>query len=170
MLTIRVLDGNGEGLHDAMIEIWQANSEGKYNHPDDQQAEDRRSRLSRLRTRRYRGGWKLRIRNHQARTRAGPGKCSAGAASERGRVRARHAEATLHTNLFCRRSWQTRKIRFWRWCRRSAVRLSWRIRMPLAPAAGVSIFVCRAKVRLCSSTSDAAASVALSFPNSSLEC
>lgn len=38
MLTIRVLDGNGEGLNDAMIEIWQADSEGKYNHPDDQQA------------------------------------------------------------------------------------------------------------------------------------
>jgi protocatechuate 3,4-dioxygenase alpha subunit len=37
MLTIRVLDGNGEGLNDAMIEIWQADSEGKYNHPDDQQ-------------------------------------------------------------------------------------------------------------------------------------
>ena len=37
-LTVRVLDGNGEGLSDAMIEIWQANSEGKYNHPDDAQA------------------------------------------------------------------------------------------------------------------------------------
>jgi len=37
-LTIRVLDGNGEALHDAMIEIWQADSEGKYNHPDDRQA------------------------------------------------------------------------------------------------------------------------------------
>jgi protocatechuate 3,4-dioxygenase, alpha subunit len=37
-LTIRVLDGNAEALNDAMIEIWQANSEGKYNHPDDPQA------------------------------------------------------------------------------------------------------------------------------------
>ena len=36
-LTIRVVDGNGEGLPDAMIEIWQADSEGKYNHPDDWQ-------------------------------------------------------------------------------------------------------------------------------------
>jgi protocatechuate 3,4-dioxygenase, alpha subunit len=37
LLTIRVLDGNGEALNDAMIEIWQANSEGKYNHPADTQ-------------------------------------------------------------------------------------------------------------------------------------
>ena len=37
LLTVRVLDGNGEAVPDAMIEIWQANSEGKYNHPDDAQ-------------------------------------------------------------------------------------------------------------------------------------
>jgi protocatechuate 3,4-dioxygenase, alpha subunit len=37
-LTIRVLDGDGVGLNDSMIEIWQANAEGKYNHPDDTQA------------------------------------------------------------------------------------------------------------------------------------
>jgi len=37
LLTVRVLDGNGEAVPDAMIEIWQANSEGKYNHPDDTQ-------------------------------------------------------------------------------------------------------------------------------------
>jgi len=38
LLTVRVLDGSGEAVPDAMIEIWQANSEGKYNHPDDPQA------------------------------------------------------------------------------------------------------------------------------------
>jgi protocatechuate 3,4-dioxygenase alpha subunit len=37
LLKVRVLDGNGEAVPDAMIEIWQANSEGKYNHPDDGQ-------------------------------------------------------------------------------------------------------------------------------------
>jgi protocatechuate 3,4-dioxygenase alpha subunit len=37
LLTVHVLDGNGEAVPDAMIEIWQANSEGKYNHPDDPQ-------------------------------------------------------------------------------------------------------------------------------------
>jgi len=33
----RVLDGDGKGVPDAMLEIWQANSQGKYAHPDDQQ-------------------------------------------------------------------------------------------------------------------------------------
>lgn len=31
----RVLDGNGEPVPDAMIEIWQANAHGRYNHPAD---------------------------------------------------------------------------------------------------------------------------------------
>ncbi|HEY6937804.1 MAG TPA: protocatechuate 3,4-dioxygenase subunit alpha [Terriglobales bacterium] len=33
----RVLDGNGEPVPDAILEIWQANAHGKYAHPDDQQ-------------------------------------------------------------------------------------------------------------------------------------
>jgi protocatechuate 3,4-dioxygenase alpha subunit len=37
-LTCRVLDAEGAPVNDAMIEIWQANAEGKYNHPDDPQA------------------------------------------------------------------------------------------------------------------------------------
>ncbi len=31
----RVLDGNGEPVHDALVEIWQANAAGRYNHPAD---------------------------------------------------------------------------------------------------------------------------------------
>src|SRR5271167_901979 len=38
-LTIRVLDGDGAPVPDAMIELWQADAEGKYNHPDDAQHE-----------------------------------------------------------------------------------------------------------------------------------
>jgi protocatechuate 3,4-dioxygenase, alpha subunit len=34
----RVLDGEGQPVPDAMIEIWQANAEGRYAHPDDTQA------------------------------------------------------------------------------------------------------------------------------------
>lgn len=34
----RVIDGSGALVRDALIEIWQANSEGRYNHPADQQA------------------------------------------------------------------------------------------------------------------------------------
>jgi len=38
-LTIegRVLDGDGQPVPDALIEIWQANSHGKYAHPEDDQ-------------------------------------------------------------------------------------------------------------------------------------
>jgi protocatechuate 3,4-dioxygenase, alpha subunit len=37
-LICRVLDGDGAPVPDAMIELWQANAAGKYNHPDDPQA------------------------------------------------------------------------------------------------------------------------------------
>lgn len=33
----RVTDGAGEAVADALIEIWQANAQGRYNHPDDTQ-------------------------------------------------------------------------------------------------------------------------------------
>src|SRR6476659_1337145 len=32
----RITDGAGEPVTDAMVEIWQANGEGRYNHPADQ--------------------------------------------------------------------------------------------------------------------------------------
>jgi protocatechuate 3,4-dioxygenase, alpha subunit len=34
----RVLDGDGVGVNDATVEIWQANAAGKYAHPEDRQA------------------------------------------------------------------------------------------------------------------------------------
>ncbi len=37
----RVLDGKGEPIPDAMIEIWQANAHGRYNHPADQRQDNR---------------------------------------------------------------------------------------------------------------------------------
>lgn len=33
----RVLDGEGVGVNDAVVEIWQANAAGKYAHPEDRQ-------------------------------------------------------------------------------------------------------------------------------------
>jgi protocatechuate 3,4-dioxygenase alpha subunit len=33
----RLVDGDGKGVSDGMIEIWQANSQGKYAHPEDKQ-------------------------------------------------------------------------------------------------------------------------------------
>ena len=35
----RVLDGDGAPVPDAVVEIWQANAAGRYNHPDDHQEE-----------------------------------------------------------------------------------------------------------------------------------
>src|SRR5215471_4454024 len=39
-LFCRVLDGHGAPVDDAMIEIWQANAQGRYNHPDDLQSKE----------------------------------------------------------------------------------------------------------------------------------
>jgi protocatechuate 3,4-dioxygenase alpha subunit len=36
----RVLDGDGEPIPDAMIEVWQANAHGRYNHPADQRRDN----------------------------------------------------------------------------------------------------------------------------------
>lgn len=36
-IRFRVLDGDGVPVDDAMLEIWQADSHGKYNHPEDVQ-------------------------------------------------------------------------------------------------------------------------------------
>lgn len=33
----QVIDGDGQPVPDAMVEIWQANASGRYNHPDDKQ-------------------------------------------------------------------------------------------------------------------------------------
>ena len=38
-LTFRVVDGDGIPVDDSMIEIWQANAAGKYNHPEDLQTQ-----------------------------------------------------------------------------------------------------------------------------------
>ena len=35
----RILDGQGQGISDALVEIWQANSTGRYHHPSDNRAD-----------------------------------------------------------------------------------------------------------------------------------
>jgi protocatechuate 3,4-dioxygenase, alpha subunit len=37
----RVLDGDGEPIPDAMIELWQANAHGRYSHPADDRSDNR---------------------------------------------------------------------------------------------------------------------------------
>ncbi|HTX16332.1 MAG TPA: protocatechuate 3,4-dioxygenase subunit alpha [Candidatus Baltobacteraceae bacterium] len=36
-LMCSVFDGEGQGVEEGLIEIWQANADGRYNHPDDPQ-------------------------------------------------------------------------------------------------------------------------------------
>jgi protocatechuate 3,4-dioxygenase alpha subunit len=36
----KVFDGNGEAVREALIEIWQADAEGRYSHPDDPRFEE----------------------------------------------------------------------------------------------------------------------------------
>ncbi len=36
-VAIRILDGKGNAVPDAMVEIWQADANGKYDHPEDNQ-------------------------------------------------------------------------------------------------------------------------------------
>lgn len=36
-ITGQVVDGNGQFVNDAMLEVWQANAAGKYAHPEDDQ-------------------------------------------------------------------------------------------------------------------------------------
>ena len=44
----RIFDGSGSSTRDIMVEIWQANAAGRYNHPADRQ-EDMVAELKRLR-------------------------------------------------------------------------------------------------------------------------
>ena len=39
-VTGRVFDGQGETINDAMLEIWQANAHGRYNHPADERKDN----------------------------------------------------------------------------------------------------------------------------------
>lgn len=39
-LVGQVFDGNGDPVTDAMIELWQANAHGRYNHPADERADN----------------------------------------------------------------------------------------------------------------------------------
>ena len=113
----QVIDGAGEPIPDAMIEIWQADSEGRYAHPADGRAVQ--PEFSRLRP--------LRHRHRSAENRfvfrtIKPGSVDgdAGAAHQRHRLHARHAHARLHAPLFLRRGGRrTRAIRCCRAFRRS---------------------------------------------------
>ncbi len=76
----RVIDGDGAPVNDAMLEIWQANAEGRYDHPDDDQEkllDPAFHGYGRAATDEPRG---VPLPHHQARTGAGDGRGAASAA------------------------------------------------------------------------------------------
>ena len=60
----RVFDGDGKPISDAMLEIWQADAQGRYAHPARRAAAERK--ILRLRPRRHRQGRRLSLPHHQA--------------------------------------------------------------------------------------------------------
>ena len=63
----RVIDGAGAPLRDGLIELWQANAHGRYNHPADTQDKAARPGVPRLRPRGHRSRERaVLVRDHQA--------------------------------------------------------------------------------------------------------
>ena len=78
----RIFDGEGNIVPDAMVEIWQADSQGRYAHPADGRPLDLQL-VPRLRPLPDRQGRRLSLRHRQARRRARPRRQHAGAAHQR---------------------------------------------------------------------------------------
>ena len=89
----------------AMIEIWQADAQGRYASPQDNRALPNTA-VQGLRPFGDRQGRRLRLRHHQAGLGAGPGRQAAGAACRGLHLLARHAAAGLYAAVFLRRGRQ----------------------------------------------------------------
>ena len=92
-----------------MIELWQANADGCYDHPEDLQERAASSRFSRFRSRRDRRARPLPLPHHQARSGCGARACSSSAAHQRIHFRARLAETPRHEDLFSERAVECRR-------------------------------------------------------------
>ncbi len=79
----RVLDGGGEPVPDGMVEIWQANSHGKYADPQDARALPLEAGFPRIRAGGNRRAGAIPVRDRQAWPRAGAGRQLASAAYRR---------------------------------------------------------------------------------------
>ena len=96
----RVLDGAGEPVPDALVETWQADPDGRYDHPDDPRGADAGlPRLRPLRDRRRRRGRLLPSSPARCRAR----RPAAGAAPRRVGLRPRPARPRRHPHLLRRR-------------------------------------------------------------------
>jgi protocatechuate 3,4-dioxygenase beta subunit len=95
----RILDGDGQGVSDAVLELWQANADGRYAHPEDTQTKPVDPAFRGLRSRRHRRDRPLPVHDRQAGPRARPTRRDAGPAHRRLGLRARLDEA-LVTRLY----------------------------------------------------------------------
>ena len=100
-----MLDGDGNVMPDAMLEIWQADAQGRYAHPADGRplASNSFRGFGRAATDKDGGFFFATIKPGQV---PGPGRHAAGAAHQRRAVRARPPEAAVHAHLLRRRSGQ----------------------------------------------------------------
>ncbi len=97
----RVLDGDGMPINDAMLEIWQADAQGRYAHPADNRPRPN-TQVHGLRPFGDRQERRLQFRYYKARTGSGAERQGTGAAYCLLHFLARHAAADLHPPLFPR--------------------------------------------------------------------
>ena len=95
----RVFDGNGVPIADAMVEVWQADSEGRYTHP----ADGRSSNQGFHGFGRFGTGTEPDNSFRFSTVKPGSVDGESGAAYQRHRLHARHAEPCLHAALLLRR-------------------------------------------------------------------
>lgn len=96
----KVIDGSGTPLRDVLLEIWQANAAGRYNHPADRSA-GALTRISAAGPRRlgFRE-WACHLRNHQAGRHHRQGRAQMRAARQHLDCRAWHQYRAQHAAVF----------------------------------------------------------------------
>ena len=101
----RVLDGDGKPINDAMIEIWQADAQGRYAHARGEKPRPNAKFTGFGRSATDKDGI-YQLRHHQAGRGAGAERQAAGAAHRGLHLLARHAAADLYAAVFLRRGGQ----------------------------------------------------------------
>ena len=105
----RVLDGDGKPVNDAVVEIWQANSHGKYASPEDAQAKPIEQGFRGYGRSLTDDAGAFRFRTIKPGPRARPRRQAAGAAHYGHHLHAWAAEAASDPHLLSRRSGQRRR-------------------------------------------------------------
>ena len=111
-----IYDGDGKPIPDAMLEIWQADGNGRYsNEPGSRRLPN--TVVQGLRPLGLRRRRRVPVRHREAGCGRRARRQDAGAAYRGRDLRARHAAAGLYPHLFRRRGRATRPIRCSIWCR-----------------------------------------------------